>query len=67
VPGQLGDVNLLKIADNGIGPDGRKISSLLDLPNQPNRHITARTQQPSKPQRDLPMPTGNDHPHKNKP
>jgi len=67
VPSQLGDIHPLKIADNGIGPDSRKISSLLDLADQPNRHITALIQQPSKPQRDLPMPTGNDHPHKNKP
>jgi hypothetical protein len=65
--GQLGDAHPLKITDNGIRPDGGKIGSLLDLANQPNRHVTALTQQPSKPQRDLPVPTSDDHPHKNEP
>jgi len=67
LPGQLGNTHLLKITDDGISPDSGKIGGLLDLTDQPNRHITALAQQPRKPQRDLPMPTSNDHPHRNKP
>jgi hypothetical protein len=58
---------MFQITDNGIGPDRGKISSLRHLADQPDRRITALAQQPSEPQRDLPMPTSNDHPHENKP